>query len=135
MAIAEIGLGALLLLTAMAAAAFGAARERTATVVLLAVSAASLLLSPEPRAPVALAVLLVMDLAAVVLLGRLSWKAPGGWPIWTLGAEAVASAATIAFILQPDVAGETYLKALLAMRYVAASAVLVGTLRRRQAQP
>lgn len=132
---AELGLGALLLLGAIAAAVFGGGRERAGAAMLIAVSAAFLLAPADPRQAGAVWVLVALDLAAVALFGRLSWKAPGAWPLWALAAQAVAAAASVAYGLQADVEAQTYRRVMMLTRYVAAAALLIGAFSQAKTRP
>ena len=133
--LAELGLGVLLALSAVAAWLRGAGRERLGVVIFAVVSAAWLAMPDDPRTGPALLLMLVLDTAALVLLGRMAWKSPREWPVWAMAPQAVAVAASAAFALQADVGAETYLRALLLTRYGAVLLLLIGTWRRSQAQP
>ncbi|HEX6860431.1 MAG TPA: hypothetical protein VF138_09585 [Caulobacteraceae bacterium] len=116
-------LAALVGLCAVAAAAHGGRREWLG-VAIVAAAAAALALASERGSGVWL--LLAIDLGAVVLLGRLAWKAPGLWPLWLMAALGVGAATSLAFLLQPDVSVETYRRALLLTRFAAATALLLS---------
>jgi hypothetical protein len=130
----EWGLGALLVMAALASAVWGGGRERSgATVVALAGFAT--ILMPETSRGGFVWGLLVLDLVCMAVLGRLAWKAPRAWPVWALAAQAVAAAQSLAYLMQPDVGPETWLRGLLIVRYGGVLAVLVGSRPKVQAQP
>ena len=133
--LAELGLGVLLALSAVAAGLRGGGRERLGVAIFAVVSAAWLAMPDDPRMGPALQLMLVLDTAVLVLLGRMAWKSPREWPVWAMAPQAVAVAASAAFALQADVGAETYLRALLLTRYGAVLLLLIGTCRRPQAQP
>jgi hypothetical protein len=135
MFLAHLGLIGLLLAAALAAAVIGGPRERVGASLLLACSVATLLMPLAVRDSAAPWVLLTLDVAGVLVLGRMSWKAPRLWPLWMMAAEAVAAAASLAFLLQPDVGAETYLKGVLFTRYAMAGALLLGIRRSSPAHP
>lgn len=132
--LAELGLGALIALSAVVAAVSGGWRERTAVGLFAAVSGAWMLTPADPRAHAAVWELMALDLAVLLVLGRIAWKSPRNWPVWAMAPQAVAAAASLAFALQPDVGAETYLRALMLTRYGAVLALLIG-MRRPASHP
>jgi hypothetical protein len=133
--LAVLGLGALLALSAVAAGLWGGVRERLAVVIFTLAGAGWLLMPANPRVGPALGLTIIFDTAALVLLGRMAWKSPREWPVWTMAPQAVAVAASAAFALQADVDAQTYLRALLLTRYGAVLLLLIGMWRRPKAQP
>jgi len=111
----------LLALCVPAAVSEGRARVGLA----IAVAASLALVLGQARGP-AIWALFALDLAAVLLLGQVSWKAPRLWPLWMMAALSVGAAASLAYMLQPDVAEETYGRAMLLTRYGAVLALLLG---------
>ena len=75
--------------------------------------------------------MLALDLAVLLLLVRLTWKAPRAWPVWATAFEAVAAAASLAFSLQPDVGETAYLRALALCRMAAVLALVLSVWRPR----
>lgn len=132
---AEFALGFLLVLSGLAAGLWGGRREWLGVAIFTAVSAAWLSMPDDPRNGPAVGLLLIVDTAALVLLGRLAWKSPREWPVWTMAPQAVAVAAGAAFLMQADVGAETYLRAVLLTRYGAVLLLLIGAWRRPKAQP
>lgn len=132
---AEAGLGALMVLAAVMAGLFGHARERLAVIVFAGLAAISVFASEWPRPHAAAWICMTLDLAALGWLGKIAWKAPRAWPVWALAPQSVAVAASVAFLLQPDMTPAVYFRALLMTRYLAALALTLGTRRRRVAHP
>jgi len=127
-------LAALLALSAAAAALRGGRREWLG-VALLALVSAAWMLSPPQEARATAPFFLAFDFAALLVLGRLAWKAPRNWPIWAMAPQAVAAAASLAFIVQEDAGQQIYLRAVMIARYGAVLLLLLGACRRPTAQP
>jgi hypothetical protein len=132
--LADVGLALLLALSGVAAATRGGVRERKGLAVFAVVSAAWML-TPARLADAAAPFFLVLDFAALVLIGRLAWKSPRNWPVWAMAPQAVAVAASLAFMLQDDAGEQTYLRAVMMARYGAVLLLLIGACRRPVAQP
>ena len=118
-----LALIALIGLCAVSAAVSGSRREWLGVVIVAAAGGA--LVFADDRGP-GVWVLFALDLTVVLLLGRLAWKAPRLWPLWMMAALGVGAAASLAFLLQPDVEPQTYQRAMLLTRYAAALALLLG---------
>jgi len=131
----ELGLAALIVLSALVAAWRGGNREWLGVVIVAGVSAASLLMAHDSRVHVEAWSLLALDCAALLVLGKLSWKAPRQWPVWVMAPQAMAAASSVAFLLDASIGAETYSRALMMARYVAALLLLLGICRSAQAQP
>jgi hypothetical protein len=122
--------GAALVLSAVLSAFFGEARERTAVLVFAGLGVAWVLASIDPRPHAAAWILMILDVGAVIWLGRIAWKAERPWPIWALSAQAVAAAVSVTYLLQPDVGRLVWLRGLLICRVAAVLALGIGACRR-----
>lgn len=131
---AYIGLAVLIGFCALSAAVFGGRRE-WGGVAIVAAASALLWLAPADRGGPEAMLFLSADLVLVGLLGGMGWKAPRPWPVWVLAALAVGAAASLAFLLQPDVDAQTYDRALVLTRYAAAAALLIGSRKRNASHP
>jgi len=127
--------GCALVLSAVMSAFFGDVRERTAVLVFAGLGVAWIMASIDPRPHAAAWILMILDIAAAVWLAKIAWKAPQAWPVWALAAEAVAAAASVAFLLQPDVGPQVWLRGLLMCRLAGVAVLAVGACRRRFAHP
>lgn len=121
---------AALTLSAVLAVFFGQARERAAVLVFAGLGAAWVVARTEPRPHAAAWILMILDLTAAAWLAKVAWKASKTWPVWALAAEAVAAAASLAFLLQPDVGAQVWLRGLFICRLAAVLALCIGTSRR-----
>lgn len=122
-----MGFAALLGACAAGAVWRGGPAER-AGAALFAADWAAFLLTSNPWA------LMSADVAVLLALGRMAWKAPRTWPVWAGGCHAVAAAASLAFALQPDVGEDTWRRALLLAHAGAAVALAASVWRRRRAR-
>ena len=127
--------GSALVLSAVLSAFFGDARERTAVLVFAGLGVAWVVAAADPRPHAAVWILMILDIAAAGWLAKIAWKAPRAWPVWALAAEAVAAAASIAFLLQPDVGVAVWLRGLLICRFAAVLALGIGACKRPVAHP
>ena len=127
---APLWYGSALVLSAVLAVFFGDERERKAVVVFAGLGVAWVLASMDPRPHAAAWILMILDLAAAGWLAKIAWKAPRRWPVWALAAEAVAAASSLAFLLQPDVGPQVWLRALLICRCAAVGALMTGARQR-----
>jgi len=110
---AQLWYGVAVVLSAVLAAFFGEARERTGVLVVAGLGAAWVLATENPRPHDAAWICMTLDLCALAWLGKAAWKAPRSWPVWALAPQAVAAAVGVAFLLQPDVSPAIYFRALL----------------------
>jgi len=76
---------------------------------------------------------MILDLAALAWLAKVAWKAPRSWPVWAMAPQAVAVAASLAFLLQPDVGPAIYFRALLMTHCGVVLALVMGTRKRHAA--
>lgn len=132
---AQLWYGGAIVVSAVLAVFLGGVRERTAVLVFAGLGVAWVLASIDPRSHATAWILMMLDLGAVGWLARIAWKAPRSWPVWALAPEAVAAAASLAYLLQPDVSAEVYLRGLLIARLSAALALVAGTCSRKAAHP
>lgn len=128
---AQLWYGAAVVLSAVLAAFFGGARERTGVLIVAGLGMAWVLAAENPRPHDAAWICMILDLGALAWLAKVAWKSPRSWPVWALAPQAVAVAVSLAFLLQPDVSGALYFRALMLTHAGVVLALLAGTSPRR----
>lgn len=130
---AQLFYGASVALSAVLAAFFGGVRERIGALIVAGLGMVWVWAVENPRPHDAAWICMMLDLGALAWLAKVAWKAPRSWPVWALAPQAVSVAASLAFLLQPDVPAAIYFRALLITHCAVVLTLLIGTGRRSTA--